>query len=73
MLAKNYNYRVAIVAGMRRLLQVSGGLLALTGVALSATFNFTGPEIPQSPQGFVGWVLLLIGLPAAKTGAKLGE
>lgn len=56
---------------MRLLLMVPGALLALTGVALSATFSFIGPEIPQSPLGFVGWALLLLGSAAVKAGARL--
>lgn len=58
---------------MRLLLMVPGTLLGVTGVALTATVSFTGPEIPQSPLGFVGWALLLVGLVAMKVGAKLDE
>lgn len=50
-----------------------GALLALLGVALSATFSLGGPTIPRSPLGVVGWALLLVGLVAMKVGAELAD
>jgi hypothetical protein len=58
---------------MRLLFLLPGALLALAGVALTATFSFTGPEIPQTLQGFVGWALVLLGLAAMKVGARVSE
>jgi len=58
---------------MRVTLFVSGFLLALAGIALTATFSFTGPEVPQDPLGFVGWGLLLLGLAAMKVGTGLDQ
>jgi|GEM_PF-2601044 len=49
---------------MRLLLLLPGALLALVGLALTATFSFIGPELPQSLQGVLGWALLLLGLVA---------
>jgi hypothetical protein len=58
---------------MRVLLLLPGALLALVGVALTATFSGVGPEIPQSPAGVLGWALLLLGLAAMKVGVRVGD
>jgi hypothetical protein len=58
---------------MRLLLLLPGAVLALVGLALTATFSFIGPEFPQSLQGVLGWALLLLGLAAMKVGARVGD
>jgi len=58
---------------MRLRLLLPSAVLALVGVALTATFSFVGPEVPQTRQGVAGWALLLLGLVAMKVGARVGE
>lgn len=56
-----------------RLLLLPGAVLTLVGIALSAQFTFTGPTLPTTPLGWVGWVLVVAGLLEMKLVAGLVE
>lgn len=58
---------------MRVLLLVPGVVLVLAGIALSAQFTLSGPEIPTDPLGWVGWTLILVGLAEMKVVDALTE
>jgi hypothetical protein len=50
-------------------LLIPGVVLSLAGVALTAEFDLIGPQLPDGPVEWAGWVALLLGLLLMKLAA----
>ncbi|WP_436932110.1 hypothetical protein [Halosimplex halobium] len=58
---------------MRLGLLIPGAALSLAGVALTAEFDLIGPQFPDAPVEWVGWIVLLLGLFLMRLAAARGS
>jgi hypothetical protein len=52
---------------------IPGAVLSLAGVALTAEFDLIGPQFPDGPVEWIGWIALLLGLFLMKLAAARGS